>query len=395
MIGAVFRVALLRLLRDRGALVMTFVLPSAIFVIFAAIFGGSAGGDVSVRVAIFDQVADETSGRLIEALGTASGIVVRIEADADAIRSAVVDGSADAGLVVASPLTGGDGPPLQVSFTDANRLPGAMLIGRIQAQLAEDMPDVVLRRQVIALDPVIGPLDPAQQARLDQTIAVLAESDEAPSGLVETEIIRVTQGPSDATAYYAGAIAILFLLFSSVQGAVAVVEERLSGVRARLALSSGGAGVLIGGRFVFLTLQGAVQALVIFLVAWIFYGLDWLGAAPAWIVTTLLAAAAATGLALALSALSASREQAVAVSNFTVLILSAVGGSMAPRFLMPDWLRDLGWLTPNAWAIEAYNGTLRQGETTFGMLDAWLGLAVFAIIGLGIAIVAEGRRMRA
>jgi ABC-2 type transport system permease protein len=37
-----------------------------------------------------------------------------------------------------------------------------------------------------------------------------------------------------------------------------------------------------------------------------------------------------------------------------ILIVSAIGGSMVPRFFMPPWMRDLGWLTPNTWALEAW-----------------------------------------
>lgn len=46
MIFAIFRAALLGLLRDRGALVMSFVVPIAFFVIFAEIFASAADGDV-------------------------------------------------------------------------------------------------------------------------------------------------------------------------------------------------------------------------------------------------------------------------------------------------------------------------------------------------------------
>src|SRR4029077_5658100 len=74
----------------------------------------------------------------------------------------------------------------------------------------------------------------------------------------------------------------------------------------------------------------------------------------AWSATAICAAAASAGIALALAAACNTRKQAQPVSTFAFLILAAIGGSMAPRFLMPEALQTLGWLTPHTWAIEAY-----------------------------------------
>ncbi len=54
MIGAAFRVMALSLLRDRAALVMAFVLPTVIFVIFAAIFSGATGDRIRIHLGLAD-----------------------------------------------------------------------------------------------------------------------------------------------------------------------------------------------------------------------------------------------------------------------------------------------------------------------------------------------------
>lgn len=68
MILAVFRVMLLGLLRDRAALAMAFALPPIIYVIFAAIFSVTAGGDLKLKIAVLDQVHSQTTQRLMKAL---------------------------------------------------------------------------------------------------------------------------------------------------------------------------------------------------------------------------------------------------------------------------------------------------------------------------------------
>ena len=58
---AMFRVMVLDLWRDRPALVMTFILPSVVFLIFSAVFSGATGTDVKLKLAVADLV--HTTGR--------------------------------------------------------------------------------------------------------------------------------------------------------------------------------------------------------------------------------------------------------------------------------------------------------------------------------------------
>ena len=81
-----------------------------------------------------------------------------------------------------------------------------------------------------------------------------------------------------------------------------------------------------------------------------------------------------------------------AASSFVVLILSAVGGSMVPRFMMPGWLRELGWLTPNAWAIDAWQGLLWRGASLAELATAWWVLGLAAALTIGAAILLARRQ---
>jgi ABC-2 type transport system permease protein len=101
---------------------------------------------------------------------------------------------------------------------------------------------------------------------------------------------------------------------------------------------------------------------------------------------------ASAGLPLAPPAACNTREQAQPVSTFAFLILAAIGGSMAPRFLMPEALQTLGWLTPHTWVIEAYQTVLWRGLVNATVLEAWTVLASFAGAGFLAALWFEARR---
>ncbi|MEZ5566348.1 MAG: ABC transporter permease [Gammaproteobacteria bacterium] len=57
----------------------------------------------------------------------------------------------------------------------------------------------------------------------------------------------------------------------------------------------------------------------------------------------------AAGIGMLLVIGCGTRAQAEVLPTVVILIMSAIGGSMVPRFFMPEWLQKIGWLTPNTW----------------------------------------------
>jgi ABC-2 type transport system permease protein len=87
-------------------------------------------------------------------------------------------------------------------------------------------------------------------------------------------------------------------------------------------------------------------------------------------------------MALALATACRTRRQAQTLANVAILVLSALGGSMVPRFFMPPLLQDLGWITPNTWALEAYTSIFWRDEPATALLVPWGALVVAAVVGL-------------
>ena len=69
-------------------------------------------------------------------------------------------------------------------------------------------------------------------------------------------------------------------------------------------------------------------------------------------------ALACSAFGLVLAAVCRTRKQLVAVSNLVILSISALGGSMFPRFLMPEALQRASLVAFNSWALEGFRPTM-------------------------------------
>jgi ABC-2 type transport system permease protein len=210
-----------------------------------------------------------------------------------------------------------------------------------------------------------GPLTAAQQTAKDAWLKGIsgigqpngaAGSADASFGLA-TEIVNVMQpGRGDAAtiSFYAAGIGVMFLLFSCAGAGGTLLEEEESGTLGRLISSRAGMAGVLAGKWVFLTLMGVLQLVVMFTWGAVMFGLPLIAHLPGFIVMTLFTAGAAAGFGLLLATLSRSRAQLSGMSTIIILAMSAIGGSMFPRFLMTETMQKIGLVTFNAWALEGY-----------------------------------------
>lgn len=351
---AIFFALIRSFVRDRAGLAMTLLLPPLVFLLFAAIFGGSTRGEIDSSVVLFDAAPSVRSLAIGQGLAQIYGDRLTTVESLVQLEQEVASGRADAGVVV-HPEAGAE-PRLELVTGAGREVAANALSGQIEnvAEIARGRP---------------------------------------PTGQT---VDRRTVGPvGDFQAvYYAGAVSIMFVFFAAMHGAMVGLDERRSGLQARLALLAGGLAPVMAGRLAALTAVGTVQTGIVFAFAY-----DRLPPLQpwqvlAWMVTALLAAVAAAGLGLAIISACRTRGQAQPLSTFIVLLLAALGGSMAPRYLMPDVFRQLGWATPHAWVIEAHQSVLWLGQFSAGVVAAWAVLAAIGALGYAISLRLERRQMR-
>ncbi len=355
MLSAVFKIMWLRLWRDKGALVLAFVLPGFIFAIFAAIFSNASGGQLDLRAALAVTSTAPASQGFADRLKDVESFTLSTDADwtLSDVRERVRLGQDDAGVVIAGDMSDGSAPAIIIVSEPSREIAATVLKGQIRQLLADS----------ISSAPAI----------FTDVTALNTEAED---------------GPSDqSVTYYIGATAILFLLFSAMQGASLSLEERANGISDRLLVGAGGALSMLSGKFIFLTLIGFIQAAIIIAVAHVFFDVPVLPHLPALALACLGMASLAASIGLLTASLCKSSAQMHTVSTFVVLLFSAVGGSMVPRFMMPDWLQDFGKFTPNSYAIDAVYGILARGQSVAELLDVWYVLFGGAAMLLVLAAI--------
>lgn len=363
MIGAVFRIMWLRLWRDKGALVLAFVLPGFIFAVFAAIFSNASGGSLDLRVALgnitdapaavsFTQQLSESDviSTTYDETWTAADVIERVRLGQD-----------DVGVIVTGDFSDPSSPSIQIIEDPSRTVAATVLKGQIRQMLATT--------------------SGVQSTALFDTKSALG-----------TDASTTMEDPS--VTYYIGATAILFLLFSAMQGAAISIDERRNGISDRLMVGPMGAMGILTGKFVFLTWIGFIQAAIICGVAQVFFEVPILEHLGAVTLACLGTATLASGFALLIASFCNTQAQMHTVSTFAVLLLSAVGGSMVPRFMMPAWLQQMGIATPNYWAIEAFYGVLARGQSVFDLLEVWGILFGGGLLCLALAALMSHKLMR-
>lgn len=179
-----------------------------------------------------------------------------------------------------------------------------------------------------------------------------SENDEAVSISVENPQAVTQENPR--IAMYAAGIAVLFLLFSSTGNAAALLEEAESGTLDRILVSQAGLFHIVTGKWLGILLLGCLQITVMFVWAELIFKIRLAEHVVGFSIMTFSTAAATASFAMLLATLCRSRAQLNAVSVVIILSMSAVGGSMIPRFAMSDRMKEIGRWTFNAWALDGY-----------------------------------------
>ena len=400
MIWLIVRISALRLWHNKAELVLTFVVPLVFFSIFALIFGSRerSGETATIKVAVADMIKNADSQKIIEEL-QANGTLRFVDADSQVLKDGelklldpkvcerlVREGGASVAIVLEESKKEKESQESALSaklLTDSSDQVAPKIVSALVQQL-------LVQKSVAALAKNTQPVPPPNSPALPASAIPADSPAKSPIAFTLPEVKTIDlvggQKKNPIIAMYASGIAVMFLLFSVVGGGGALLEEKENSTLERLLASQLTLDELLMGKWLYLMLLGTLQTTLMFVWGEVVFGVELSKHWEGFLMMTLVTSAAASSLSLFLATMCNSRAQLDWVSVVLVLGMSALGGSMVPRYLMSERIREVGLLTFNAWALDGYNKIFWRN---LPLQSLWPQLAVLLMIGLIFMIAAR------
>lgn len=401
------------MMKDRGAMVVLFILPVIfIFVMTASGMGGSSDDDRPMQIlvvnedqgALADEAVAELNGlegmRLIESVegqtvtptkvdelivaGTYPVAVIFPTNFSEQILATAIDTKAETAVVtfVVDPaLDTRFLAPIQGSVVGYIERTAATAQTPVRVEAAfGDMAEAVPAEQA----PLVTQLGEMFVAGMEsQETAVINSGVQfeqiSPAGY---EVVEYPTAEEQNVPAYT-----LFGVFFIMQAmATGLLKERQEGTFRRLLAAPLPRMAMLIGKVIPYYLINLIQVALMFAIGIFVFDMS-LGAHPLGLVlVTMAASAASTGLGLMLASVSKTPEQAGSLAALLSVALAAIGGMFMPRFAMPEFMQTMALFTPHAWALEGFQDVIVRGLGITAVLNEVAILLLFSSIFFAVAL---------
>jgi ABC-2 type transport system permease protein len=374
------RTNMVRTFRDRTGLFFIVVLPLILIIVLGMTYGGMN----TARIGVAGADGGPLAADLVASLHTTeTRLEVRRYATAGELRDAVERGFVQIGLAIPADydaqLTGGGMAQVEI-VAQANTLASSVRTA-IDDGIATQAAQVRAARFAVTRNGI--PFDRALAA------ARLAQPTVAGMAVALESVGDVSSNPNGFTVGAQSQV-ILFMFLTSLTGATQLILTRQLGISRRMFSTPTGTGTIILGealgRLAFALFQGG---LIVFASALLF-GVDWID--PGVTAAVVIAfAMVATGAAMLVGTFASNTHQAAALGPALGMVAGLLGGTMVPAEIFPDIMKTLSYVTPHAWAMDAFHAVLLRGA---GLIDVLPQVGVIVAYATALLLVAVWRFRR-
>lgn len=176
---------------------------------------------------------------------------------------------------------------------------------------------------------------------------------------------------------------VMMILFSVAGLGGSLLDEKQEGMLKKLLCSPMPPNHILFGKMIFANIIAIAQLLIMFVYAWLVFGLDIMNHIPSLILMIIVIAYACASFGVFLASFAKSRQQVQGYSTIIVLVMSAIGGSMIPLFVMPEIMQKIAIFTVNYWGIQGIYDIFME---LLPITDITFLSKVFVLIGIGTVL---------
>jgi len=376
---------------DKKSVIITFILPILLITLFAFAFGGFGNSDEvkKIDLLITDLDNSKESIALIQTLDSIKGLNL-IKTTLDKANNAVRKGNYVAVLVFKKgfqqAVDKSEPIPLELKYDQSREIE----VGMLQAVLMESLMQKVSKKAIQKniegfLDKEFAGMASSMKKRiLEKTTKTDDSSSE--NNYIDfkmTPVLKEDKGeqPNYGLIQAVAGTAIMMLLFSIAEIGGGLLDEKDGGTLKRLLYSPLKSREILFGKMIAALIVALLQLLVMFVFAWLAFGLPIFKDIISLLVLIFAVAFAVASFGIFLVSIAKTRKQLSGLSSMIILTMSAIGGSMIPLFAMPSIMQKIAVISVNYWGIQGFYDLFARNLSFVELLPR-----IAVLVGIGMVM---------
>lgn len=420
----------IRFINDKPAMILTFIVPLILIIIFGNIFGGSGGPrgranlilvneSNSIVAKLIEQRLDSSKSlRPVKTYETENGKET-FKFDEETAKEWVRTGKISAAVVMPKDFLADTSSSIKFKFyyDPKNEIESSIIQGNIQQTIFTQIPrmmPLLMQRAAIKeignlkgekfvknISEIVGesfgvnPDSILRSVTVIDSAALFREAKDSSSqrnfvnNLVkfESEQLVGKKITNPGLTRTVGGWAMMFLLFSLTGAATSMFEEKQEGTLKRILCMPISRSQILWSKYLYSILLGLVQLLVLFFFSWILFDVSVFTNFGNLMIVMIASAAAAVSFGMAITSVAKTLSQASGFSTLFILVMSALGGSWFPVSLLPDWMQHLSKATITYWSVEAFLQVLWRQADFMTILPNIVVLLLIALLINSYALI--------
>jgi len=353
-----FKKDLILFFHDQRSVILTFLLPVILITLFAFAYGSIGaynGRSEPVKLIVADLDQTKSSKEIIYKIDSLKDISITLS---DSIKSKklVIKGKYAGALIIykgfQDSLEAGKAMPVELVYDRSREMEIGILQQNLISILMSSSGEIIVKKSIEKyLHDQFPDIDISTRENILKT--AIKKNNNTPA-IKWTSIVGIKNDTKLGLIQAVAGTAILMLLFSVALVGTSILEEKENGTINRLLFSPLKGSSILYGKMLFAFFISILQLTAMFLFAWLIFRMDLSVNIPALILMIIATAFAVSSMGIFLAAISKTRQQAQNLSTIIILIMSAIGGSMIPLFIMPAILQKIALLSLNYWGIQGF-----------------------------------------